>query len=464
MIMTGDPIGPASATPARQLPLWRTFLVFLLPMMIANILQSLSGTLNGMFLGQLIGVEAMATASVFFPVMFFFMSFVIGLSTGATILIGQAFGRGDLAMVRHVAGPVILVVVLIGIVIGGVGAIFAEPLLRGLSTPENILPGAVEYARVLLLSMPLLFLFILATSILRGVGDSVTPLWALVYSTLVGLILTPALITGMFGLPKLGATSAAVAGAIATVAALLWLGWRMRAKKMAFAPNAELLAAIRFDVPMLTRVLRLGVPMGVQMVIMALAEVVLLGLANRHGSDVTAAYGATVQVLSYVQLPAMSIGLAASILSAQAIGGGSDVHRLDAIMRAAQMLNLVITGLGVGAVYLLSHTIVGLFITDHAVIVLTEHLIGIVLWSVVLYGASVCISGTMRGSGSVLAPTALMISAIVIVEVPVATVLSGAIGVDGIWWAYPACFAAMLLFQGGYYTLVWHRSRIRALV
>jgi len=462
--MDGEPIGPAPVLPARQLPLWRTFLVFLLPMMMSNILQSLSGTLNGMFLGQLIGVEAMATASVFFPVMFFFMSFVIGLSTGATILIGQAFGRKDLDAVRHVAGPVILIVILIGIVVGGIGAIFAEPLLRGLQTPENILPGAVQYARVLLLSMPLLFLFILATSILRGVGDSVTPLWALIYSTLVGLILTPALITGLFGLPKLGATAAAVASTAATLAALLWLGLRMRAKKLPFAPNRELLAAIRFDVPMLVRVLRLGVPMGVQMVIMAFAEIVLLGLANRHGSDVTAAYGATVQVLSYVQFPAMSIGLAASILSAQAIGAGKDIHALDAIMRTGQLLNFVITGIGVGIVYLLSHTIVGLFITSHEVIVLTEHLIGIVLWSVIMFGASVCFSGTMRGSGSVLAPTALMILAIVVVEVPAATLLSNAIGVDGIWWAYPCCFAAMLLFQGCYYTFVWHRGRIRALV
>src|SRR5262245_54324179 len=134
-----------TAAPVRQLPLWRTFFVFLLPLMLSNILQSLSGTLNGMFLGQLIGVEAMATASAFFPVMFFFMAFVIGLSMGATILVGQAFGARDIELVRNIAGPVLLAVILGGIVVGGLGAVFAEPLMRLLQTPENILAPATEY-------------------------------------------------------------------------------------------------------------------------------------------------------------------------------------------------------------------------------------------------------------------------------------------------------------------------------
>lgn len=453
-----------TAASARQPPLWRTFFVFLLPLMMSNILQSLSGTLNGMFLGQLIGVEAMATASAFFPVMFFFMAFVIGVSMGATILVGQAFGARDIELVRNIAGPVLLAVILGWIIVGGVGAIFTEPLMRLLQTPENILAPATEYARVLMLSMPLMFVFILMTSIIRGIGDSMTPLWALSLSTLVGLILTPAFIAGWGGLPKLGATSAAVASLVATLAGLVWLGVHMRQKDMPFAPDADLFRRMRLDLGMLARVMRLGLPTGIQMVIFAFAEIVLLGLANSFGSDVTAAYGATAQVLSYVQLPAMSIGISASILAAQAIGAGRQISSLDSIMRTGQLLNVVITGIGVGVVYLLSRSIISLFITEAAVVDLTDHLISIVLWSVILFGGSVVFSGTMRGSGAVLAPTTLAILSILAVEVPVATWLTGEIGVDGIWWSYPAAFAAMLVLQGGYYYLVWHRRKIRALV
>ncbi len=448
---------------ARELPLWRTFLVFLAPMMLSNVLQSLSGTLNGMFLGQLIGVEAMATASAFFPVMFFFMSFVIGLSMGATILIGQAFGARDMELVRRIAGPVALTVVLGGLVIGGLGALFARQLMQALATPPNILDGATAYARTLLLAMPVMFLFILVTSILRGIGDTMTPLWALILSTMVGMVLTPALIEGWLGLPRMGPTAAAFASVASVIAALIWLGWYMIRRDMPFAPTPALFRYMRFDLGVLARVLRLGVPSGVQMIIIALAEIVLLGLANKHGSDITAAYGATTQVLSYVQFPAMSIGIAASILAAQAIGAGK-ADSLDHIMRTGQMLNLVITGLGVVAVYLLCHTIISLFITDHAVIAQTEGLIGIVVWSVLLFGVSVVFSGTMRGSGAVLAPTGLGILAIVAVEIPTAAVLTGRIGVAGVWWAYPAAFAVMALLQGGFYYLVWRRQKIRKLI
>jgi Na+-driven multidrug efflux pump len=88
----------------------------------------------------------------------------------------------------------------------------------------------------------------------------------------------------------------------------------------------------------------------------------------------------------------------------------------------------------------------------------------IVLWSTLLFGASAVISGVMRASGTVLAPTLLSIAAIVLVEVPVAWFLSRRIGLDGVWWAYPLTFAAMLVFQSTYYRLVWRRRKIERLI
>jgi Na+-driven multidrug efflux pump len=125
---------------------------------------------------------------------------------------------------------------------------------------------------------------------------------------------------------------------------------------------------------------------------------------------------------------------------------------------------MLITGTGVIAVYALSGPIVSMFVTDPAVIDLTEHLLHIVLWSMVIFGFAVVFSSIMRSSGTVLAPTAIGILAILGVEVPVAWFLSHAIGIDGVWWAYPATFITMFVMQGGYYALVWRRRSIRALV
>jgi Na+-driven multidrug efflux pump len=191
------------------LPLRKPFLIFLAPMMLSNILQSLFGTINNVYLGQMIGVDALAAVSVFFPVMFFFISFVVGLGSGAGVLIGQAWGAGEVEKVKAVAGTTLTVALLLAGSIAILGGMFSRQLLVALATPPDILAASNSYARIMMIAMPLTFTFILMTSMMRGVGDTVTPLRALAVSTVIGLALTPALIRGWFGLPPLGVASAA---------------------------------------------------------------------------------------------------------------------------------------------------------------------------------------------------------------------------------------------------------------
>src|SRR5690606_36532020 len=138
----------------------------------------------------------------------------------------------------------------------------------------------------------------------------------------------------------------------------------MRARRMPLAPDAQLLGAmLQPDFKLLGLILRLGVPAGLQMVVSSVAGIDVVGLVNRFGSDATAAYGALGQVMSYVQFPAMSIGIAASIFAAQAIGARNQ-HQLGAITRTALVMNLIITGALVILAYIFSERVVALFITD----------------------------------------------------------------------------------------------------
>src|SRR3954447_958572 len=107
-------------------------------MMLSNLLQSLFGTINSIYLGQMIGVEALAAASVFFPVMFFFISSVIGLSSGASVLIGQAWGAGKREAVKAVAGTTFAVTLLLSALVA-CGGLFSRPLMMALATPPEIL-------------------------------------------------------------------------------------------------------------------------------------------------------------------------------------------------------------------------------------------------------------------------------------------------------------------------------------
>ena len=442
--------------------MWKAFLVFLGPMMASNILQGLSGTINNVYLGQMLGVGAMASVSAFFPVMFFFIAFVIGLGAGASVLIGQAWGAQEPDRVKAIAGTALSVGLLAGLAVAVFGGTFTGRLLTLLGTPADILPGAIAYARVMLIAMPGLFVFLLVTSMMRGVGDTLTPLLALLLSTAVGLVVTPALIRGWGGLPQMGVASGAWGAVLSFTVALAWLAWYLRRKGHALAPDARFLQHMKIDRAILGKVLRIGLPTGMQMVIVSLAEVAVLFLVNRFGSEATAAYGAVNQIVAYVQFPAISIAITASILGAHAIGAGHP-ERLGTIARTAIMLNLVVTGGLVLLAYLFSRSIIGLFITSAPVIETAQTLLHIMLWSTVIFGMSAAISGVMRASGSVLVPTAISITAILAIEVPVAWLLSRSIGLNGIWVAYPVAFTAMLVMQTAYYRLVWQHQPVRRL-
>lgn len=449
--------------PPSTRPLWQRFLIFLLPLMLANILQSLSGTINNIFIGQLIGVEALAAASVFFPILFFLMSFVIGLSSGSTVLVGQAWGAHNVDKVKQVAGTTITAAFLFGVVVALFGGFFADALMHVLGAPPDILAAASGYARIFLIGMPAFFLFLIVTSILRGVGDTITPLVSLGISIATGLIVTPALILGWGGLPRLGVNAAAVGGIASFVDVLIFLFFYLRWRKHPMAPDRALLKHLKIDPKMLLLILKLGVPAGVQMVVISVSAIVVVGLVNGFGSDATAAYGATNQVLSYVQFPAMSIAIATSIFGAQAIGAGQ-ASQLGAITRVGEVMNLILTGALILIAYLFSQHIVELFITEPAVVEMTETLLHIVLWSLLLFGASSVLTGTMRASGTVLPPMLISLFTILCVELPSAIVLSRIFGLHGIWMGYATSFSTMLLLQGLYYWFFWRKKQVKALI
>ena len=220
---------------------------------------------------------------------------------------------------------------------------------------------------------------------------------------------------------------------------------------------------MRLDPKLLRLVLKIGLPTGLQMIVISVAEIALLWMVNGYGSDATAAYGAVNQVVNYVQYPALSIAITASILGAQAIGRGQP-ERLREITRTGLKMNVVITGSLVVLGYLLSRQVISLFITSAPVIELAQELLHIMLWSSLVFGFASVLSGVMRASGTVLVPTAISIFCILGIEVPSAWLLSHARGLDGIWMAYPITFAAMLVLQTLYYKLVWKNKKIVRMV
>ncbi|MCB2017550.1 MAG: MATE family efflux transporter, partial [Hydrogenophaga sp.] len=432
-------------------------------MVASNILQGLSGTLNGIYIGQMLGTHALAAVSGMFPIVFFFVSLIIGLGSGASVLIGQAWGAREPHKAKRIAGTALTLGAVIGLAAAVVGTLFARQAMGALGTPADVLDDATAYARMMMLFMPLLLVFILLTQLLRGVSDTVSPLLALLVSTTVGLALTPLLIKGWIGLPPLGIRSAALAGFISQLAALAFLAVRLRRMGHVLAPDRELWQDLRLDREILAKVMRIGLPTGLQMVVISMSELVILSLVNRHGSMATASYGAVTQIVNYVQFPALSIAITASILAAQTIGAGR-TERLGAILKTGLGMNAVLTGSLVLLGYALSGVVLGLFLTQEGVLAQAQHLLHLMLWSILVFGFQAVIGGIMRASGDVLVPMAISVFCILGVELPVAYWLDARLGLPGIWIAFPVAYVAMLVLQTAYFRTVWRHRKVRKLI
>lgn len=446
-----------------QQNLWKTFFIFLLPLIATNILQNLSGTINTIFVGQMMGVDAIAAVAVFFPILFCLMAFVIGLSAGATVLVGQAWGAQNIEKVRCVVGSTLFMTLIGGSVIAALGVFFSPHILLALGTDPKVMHLSLPYVQWMLAGSPLLFVYIIYTSILRGVGDSVTPLIALSLTSLIGLFITPVLIAGYFGFPRLGIIAPAIATIVGYVAVLIFLAIYLNKKNHPLRPDRQLLSNIRHQPNLSKIILRLGIPTGIQMITTSVAGLVIVGLVNRYGSDATAAYGAVNQVLNYIQFPALSIAIAASIFGAQAIGSGHS-ELLSKVTRTALSMNIVFTGTLVTLAYLFSKYLMALFITDPDVVDLGQKLLFIVLWSILFFGASAIFASIMRSSGTVTVPMIINIFAILAIEVPCAYLFSEWWGLEGIWYAYALAFVSLCILQGLYYQFVWKKKTIQALV
>lgn len=444
-------------------PMWQIMLVFLVPLMVSNILQSASQTFASIFLGRLIGVNALAAVSAVFPVIFLLFAFLIGIASGSTILIGQAYGAQDVHRLKKVAGTVLGATMAFAIVIAIVGPLISPWMLSALGTPPVILHDADVYVRVIFFTAPIIFPYLVYTTFLRGVGDSQTPLYFLVVSSVLSIVCTPAFILGWLGLPHLGVVSAAVSGMIANLVGLVGLLVLLARRKSSLKFDLEMARDMIVDPQILWNVVRIGVATGIQVIMVSLAEIAIISFVNHYGPRATAAYGAVNQIVNYVQFPAISIGIAASIFGAQCIGAKRE-DKLGSVIRSAVALNYIVGGILVTLCYLLATQLLQLFITDPATVQIAHELLMITLWSYLIFGNSAIISGVMRSSGTVLVPTINGLVGIWLIEVPVSYFSMRYFGLPGVWFGYPAYYCFMVCAQFTYYELFWKKKTHERLV
>jgi putative MATE family efflux protein len=446
-------------------PFAKPMITFLIPVIFASVLQSLGQVFGIIVVGQTLGVNSLAAISAFFPLFFFLISFVIGIGSGSSILVGQTYGSGDISKMKEVVGVTLAFTMIISIVVSLIGGIFTEDILKWMGTPENILIESTEYARILFVTLPITYLYMCYTTFMRGVGDSKTPFYFLFISVVLNIALLPIFIFGWLGLPQFGLNGAAYAAVLSNfitfVILLVYLNKRNHVLKL----DSVILKYLQLKGSILKALLKLAIPTSISMVSIALSEIAVLSFVNEYGSNATAAYGIVNQIASYVQIPAMSISIAISVFVAQAVGSG-EISNIKHIIKIAITLNYFLGGVLILILYLIPIPILGIFLDNFDTITIAKDLILISFWSYVILGHTQAISATMRATGTVLWPTIFTTTSILLIEVPVAYLLSHftTLRLYGIWLAYPVTFIVNFLAQSIYHRFFWKRKSLKALI
>lgn len=444
-------------------PIGRNLLLFALPVMAGNVAQSLNGSVNAVWVGRYLGESALTATANANNVMFFLLGSVFGIGMAASILIGQAMGAKDIAQARRVMGTSATFFIGLSVLIAIIGWLVARPVLHAMGTPAPSLPYAEAYLRVIFLAMPLLYAFAFFSAALRGAGDSRTPFRFLVLSVLLDIFFNPMLIFGLGPFPKLGIAGAAWATLLAQGLSLVAMLWYLRNKRHVLWLGRKDARLLRVDATILRALVVKGVPMGLQMVLISLAMIAMMTMVNHKGTATTAAYGAAMQLWTYLQMPAMAIGAACSSIAAQNVGARK-WDRVEATARSGVMFNFLLTGALILPLILLDRWTLALFLpVGSPSLEIARHLNHIAVWSFLFFGVTFVISGVVRATGAVLPPLLILGFALWGIRVPFADLMQPVIGVDALWWSFPVSAVCAMVMSMAYYQWGnWRKAQMLA--
>ncbi|WP_404480596.1 MATE family efflux transporter [Novosphingobium sp. BL-52-GroH] len=442
-------------------PILKTLLMFSIPMLLGNVLQTLNGSVNAIWVGRLLGESALAATANANIVMFLVFAAVFGFGMATTVRVGQHFGARDLDAARRTFGTGIGFCLGISIATGVIGWFGAAPLLDLLGTPAASRTDALEYLRVIFVTMPLATVNMMMAMGLRGAGDSKTPLYAMILAVVLDIAFNPLLIIGVGPLPTLGVAGSAIATACANTAGMLLQLWFIYRKDLALRLRGAELGYLRPRGADLRYVLSKGLPMGAQMLLVSSAGLIMIGLVNREGLNAAAAYGASLQLWNYLQMPAFAIGSAVSAMVAQSLGAG-DHSRVDKVTMTGLGANLVMSTVLAALIVGFDHPLLALFLGGNSpAMPIAEHIQLICTASFVIVSITMIMTGTMRAYGSVVAPLVILFIGLYPGRLGFYALAVPWLGSDAVWWAYPVGSVLTVLLTIAYYRMANWRAAFK---
>ena len=278
----------------------RTLFAFALPILLGNVMQSVNGSINAVWIGKFLGSAALTGANNGNMVVFLLFGAVFGVTMAATIMIGRTVGAGEMAEAKRVVGTSATFFFVVSLLLAALGFLLAPTILHWMGTPDDARVYGIDYLRVLFLALPASNAFFFVSAALRGAGDSRTPFRFLAVSVVLDIVLNPLFIFGWGPVPPLGIAGSALATLVAQCVALGLLLRHVYRVQHPLALHAEERRLLRIDPGIVRTLVGKGIPMGLQMMVLSVSAVLFLGIVNGFGSTTAAAFAADMQLWNYV--------------------------------------------------------------------------------------------------------------------------------------------------------------------
>lgn len=428
--------------------------------------QQLYTFVDQIIVGRYLGKEALASVGASFPVIFTLIALIIGIATGGTIVISQFFGAKNFTKVKRAIDTIFIVMGIFAVIMTVVGVSFSEQIFRLINLPEELMPMANTYFTIYVSGLVVFFGYNGVAAILRGLGDSITPLYFLVLATVLNIGLDLLFIVKLGWGIEGAAFATLIAQGTAFIVAIFYLNKNHELIKFNIREFA-------FDWEIFRQSLRIGLPTGLQQAFVALGMMALMRIVNGFGTDVVAGYTAAGRLDSLAVIPSMVFSLALSTFVGQNIGAGKIDRVKKGLTRTMMMSSATAIVISV-LIIIFKYPLMSLFTRDQGVIDIGGDYLTIVTSFYLLFTVMFVYGGVMRGAGDTLIPMFLTLFSLWIVRIPAAVILSqetigifgltikgAGMGASGIWWSIPSGWGIGLLLSFFYYrTGRWKRKGV----
>ncbi len=421
---------------------------FALPVLFGNLLATGYSIINAIWVGNLLGKNAVGAVAVSFP---FFLA-MLALATGATlatsILIAKAYGAKNYEMIQKIVDNSWSIAIILIIVIPTTGIYFSGAILKTLGTPPQILNLAEGYLRINLTGFIFMYLSFLIVSILRGIGNTVIPMIFICISTAINAVLDPLFIMGLGPIPRMGLNGAAFASLIASMTAVI-IGFNyIRIKYKGLPVN---LKKLEFDGKLISQIILIGFPSFIQQTLISIGYACVTFFVNGFGPSAIAAFGITSRIDGIAAMPATAVMMSVSALTAQNLGAGKP-ERIKDIFKWGILINIPVILMVSLLCVSFPDVIVRIFVKDMAVIQIGAQYFRIVgvgyLFFIFIYVSN----GVINGAGKTISTMIITFISLCLIRLPLAGILSRILlGLKGIWMAIVLSFLITTLSSFLYY-------------